>query len=47
MDPAVSRIADYAHALQFAGLPAAVVHDCKRRMIDTLGCGLGAFKRSA
>ena len=43
MDANVSRIADYAHALQFADLPASVVHDCKRRMIDTLGCGLGAY----
>lgn len=43
MDSIVSRIADYAHALKFADLPAAVVHDCKRRMLDTLGCGLGAF----
>ncbi|HEV7819570.1 MAG TPA: MmgE/PrpD family protein, partial [Burkholderiales bacterium] len=43
MDPTVARIADYAHSLKFADLPAAVVHDCKRRMLDTLGCGLGAF----
>jgi len=43
MDPNVARIADYAYALKFEDLPAAVVHDCKRRMIDTLGCGLGAF----
>lgn len=43
MDPNVSRIADYAHAFKFADLPAAVVHDCKRRILDTLGCGLGAF----
>ena len=43
MDSSVARIADYASALRFAELPAAVVHDCKRRVIDTLGCGLGAF----
>ena len=27
MDPNVARIADYAHALKFTDLPAAVVHD--------------------
>jgi len=43
MDSTVERIVDLAMALRFADLPAAVVHDCKRRVIDTLGCGLGAF----
>jgi 2-methylcitrate dehydratase len=43
MDSTVERIADYALALKFTDLPAAVVHECKRRVIDTMGCGLGAF----
>jgi 2-methylcitrate dehydratase len=43
MDPALARIADYAHALRFEDLPNAVVHDAKRRLIDTLGCGVAAF----
>ena len=43
MDESISRIADYAHALKFSDLPATVVHDCKRRVLDTLGCGLAAF----
>ena len=42
MDPIVARIADYAHAFTFADLPPAVVHDCKRRLLDTLGCALAA-----
>lgn len=29
--------------MHFAQLPAAVVHECKRRVIDTLGCALGAY----
>ncbi|MDB5811860.1 MAG: MmgE/PrpD family protein [Betaproteobacteria bacterium] len=43
MDTNVQRIADYAHSLSFADLPASVVHDCKRRLVDTLGCALAAF----
>src|SRR3954470_19873764 len=43
MDSNVQRIADYAHALRFADLPSSVVHDCKRRLVDTLGCALAAF----
>ena len=42
MDAIVARIADYAHAFTFDDLPPAVVHDCKRRLLDTLGCALAA-----
>src|SRR5688572_11712174 len=44
MDSSLSRIADFTSALKYTDLPAGVVHDCKRRLIDTLGCGLGAFE---
>src|SRR5688572_33282000 len=43
MDQTIQRIATYASNLQFDDLSPAVVHDCKRKIIDTLGCGLGAF----
>ena len=43
MDASVSRIADYASTLAYGDLPAQVVHECKRRIIDTVGCALGAF----
>jgi 2-methylcitrate dehydratase len=43
MDESTRRIADYAVALAYAGLPAEVVHECKRRVVDTVGCALGAF----
>lgn len=43
MDSTIGRIVDYAGALRFTQLPAAVIHDCKRRVIDTLGCALGAY----
>ena len=44
MDSSIRRIADYACALRYGDLPAAVVHHCKRRVLDTLGCAIGAFE---
>ena len=41
-DSTVRRIADYAAGLSFADLPADAVHACKRRIADTLACGIGA-----
>ena len=43
MDSSVGLIADYAQALRFADLPVAVVHQCKRCVVDTFGVALGAF----
>jgi len=43
MDASIARIADYASMLTYSDLPAQVVHECKRRVIDTVGCALGAF----
>jgi 2-methylcitrate dehydratase len=43
MDANVARIADYVSRVRYEDLPPDVVHDAKRRIIDTLGCGLGAF----
>src|SRR5213596_3177903 len=37
------RLADYACALQFEDLSKQVVHEVKRRVIDSLGCALGAW----
>ena len=38
------QLADYACALQFEKLSPEVVHEVKRRVIDSLGCALGAWK---
>jgi 2-methylcitrate dehydratase len=43
MDASIGRIADYARTLAYGDLPAKVVHECKRRIVDTIGCALGAF----
>jgi 2-methylcitrate dehydratase len=37
------RLADYACALRFEDLSPAVVHEAKRRVIDSFGCALGAW----
>ncbi len=43
MDTITRSIVEHVTGLDSAALPAAVVHDCKRRIIDTIGCALGAF----
>lgn len=43
MDTSISRLADFAAGLRFEHLDASVAHDCKRRLIDALGCGVAAF----
>src|SRR4026209_2772733 len=43
MDHSTKSIAEFASRLDFADLPAAVVHDCKRRILDTIGCAIAAF----
>ncbi len=41
--PLAQRFAAYATSLRFVDLPADVVHEVKRRVIDSLGCALGAW----
>ena len=36
------RLAEYAISTRYDDLPEAVVHEAKRRLIDALGCALGA-----
>ena len=36
------RLAEYAISTRFEDLPGGVVHETKRRLIDALGCALGA-----
>src|ERR1700746_3625704 len=38
------QLADYACALRFEDLSKEVVHEVKRRVIDSLGCAVGAWK---
>ena len=43
MDQTTRSIAEFATRLDYADLPAGVIHDCKRRIIDTIGCAIAAF----
>ncbi len=43
MDDTTRRLVDFALHAEFAALPALTVHECKRRLIDTLGCAIGAY----
>jgi 2-methylcitrate dehydratase len=42
-DATVRAISGYASDLTFAALPAEAVHACKRRIADTLACGIAAY----
>ncbi len=37
------RLARYCHTLRYGDLPDVVVHEVKRRVLDSLGCALGAW----
>lgn len=43
MDPILDSLADFATRLKYADLPANAVNAGKERMLDALGCALGAF----
>jgi len=43
MSTLAEEMAAFAAGLRFEDLPAAVVHEVKRRVIDSLGCALGAW----
>ncbi len=37
------KLAEYSHALKYKDLPEDVIHEVKRRVIDSIGCAIGAF----
>ncbi|HEX3244187.1 MAG TPA: MmgE/PrpD family protein, partial [Chloroflexota bacterium] len=43
MDQTTRLLASYAAELSYAALTASAVHQCKRRIIDTLACATAAF----
>jgi 2-methylcitrate dehydratase len=43
MDKTIEQLADYAASLRYQDVPQEAVHECKRRLIDTLGCLAGGF----
>src|SRR5436190_9803592 len=45
--PLANRLADYACQLRFEDLPASVVHETKRRFIDSFATAVGAMNADA
>jgi 2-methylcitrate dehydratase len=43
MTTIVEQLAAYAQSLRFDDLPAEVVHQAKRLIVDTIGCALGGY----
>ena len=43
MDQSTEQLSSYAVSLNYRDIPQPVVHECKRRLIDTMGCAIGAF----
>ena len=43
MDPTTEYLSDYACRLTYEDLSPEAVHQVKRTLVDTLGCGVGAF----
>lgn len=43
MDKSTEALARYASELQYENIPAEILHDAKRKLIDTLGCAMGAY----
>lgn len=37
------KLADYVHSTSYSMVPENVIHETKKRIIDSLGCGIGAF----
>ena len=44
--PLARRLADYAASLRFADLDAATIERTKVQLLDSLGCGIAAFKET-
>jgi 2-methylcitrate dehydratase len=47
MSTLAERMTDYALGLRFEDLPGPVVHEVKRRLMDSLACALGALDEPA
>jgi 2-methylcitrate dehydratase len=43
MDPTTEYLSDYAWRLTYQDVSPEVIHQVKRTLVDTLGCGAGAF----
>jgi 2-methylcitrate dehydratase PrpD len=37
------ELSQYASAIKYSNIPGNIIHESKKRIIDALGCGIGAF----
>jgi 2-methylcitrate dehydratase len=37
------QLAEYVHSIKYQDVPDNVIHETKKRIVDSLGCGIGAF----
>jgi 2-methylcitrate dehydratase len=37
------QLADYVYSVKYEDVPENVIHETKKRIVDSLGCGIGAF----
>jgi len=45
MSTVAETLSQFAHSLRFENLPQPVVHEAKRRILDSLGCALGSMEQ--
>jgi 2-methylcitrate dehydratase len=38
------RLAEYVHSIKYQDVPENVIHETKKRIVDSLGCGIGSYK---
>lgn len=43
MDNTTAQLAAFAGGMRYENLPAEVIHEAKRRLLDTLGCAIGGY----
>ena len=41
---ATRTLAEFSAGLRYEDLPAEIVHEAKRLLLDTIGCGLGGYE---
>jgi 2-methylcitrate dehydratase len=37
------QLAEYVHSVKYRDVPENVIHETKKRIVDSMGCGIGAF----
>lgn len=47
MNTIAEKLSDYAYSLQFEDIDRDTLFECKKRLLDSLGCAIGAFNEIA